>query len=404
MDGWRTGVIDVDKKLVPDLDKKFKFSIEVDYVDLGWHLEHNWFSNAKYKEGFVLDAKRQLVRDPVSGRSVRDYSEPHLAEAWNEWQEDQREETPNAVIAPFQLYSDKALVNNKLRSVHPVKFALLNVAYSLRIKDLSTVAYIPVLDKPPDMPAPTWRLVKLAIHSKVLELLLAPLKDLSHTGKLMKDPSGVDRFVFPRFASYVVDAPEGADVMMVKGVPSEHPCEACLVSLQHLSDLNRRDAQRRTEEKMVDNYKRLTARQTKATRMELAKELSTQPIACALWGFKGQTGSGWGAITRVMGYEALHNEDLGVFLYIVMVMEPYLQEVKGGSVAPLMRLMNQNMGFMPPCGGCTALTKLIITSTLTLYMFLQRIHSCPCAEGSTSQTTATCKLRSTATSCRFCRT
>ncbi len=350
MDGWTTGVIDIDSKLVPDLDKKFKFSIEVDYVDLGWHLEHNWFSNPKYREGFVLEARRQFVRDPESGRSVRDYSEPHLAEAWNEWQDEERKDNPNAVIAPFQLYSDKALVNNKLRSVHPVKFALLNVAYNLRIKDLSTVAYIPVLNKPPNMPLATWRLVKLAIHSKVLDFLVAPLKQLSHTGKLMQDPSGVSRFVYPRFASYVVDAPEGADVMMVKGVPSAHPCESCLVSLGHLSDLNRRDAQRRTEQMMIANHKAVTAKLPKARRVELSTQLSTQPIKCALWGFKGQAGSGWGAITRVMGYEAMHNEDLGVFLYIVMVLEPYLQEVKGGSPAGLLRLMNENMGVMPPCG------------------------------------------------------
>jgi hypothetical protein len=277
----------------------------------------------------------------------------------------------------LQLYSDKAQVNNKLRSVHPVKFALLNAPYSKRIKRLSTVCYIPVLNKPPNMPTSLWRLVKLALHSEVLGLLLAPLKALSHSGKLMLDPSGVQRMVYPRFGSYVMDSPEGADVTMVKGVPSKHPCESCLCPKEELLNIDHDTHPERTVEQQKQNYKELKSSKLNATaRADLSARLSTQPVKCALFGFADQDCDGWGSIMHVMGYEAMHNEDLGVFPYIISILEKYLLEVQNGRpsrsglVTWALREMNERHGWVPPTG------KLVYIKLHTLRFSELTSHSC----------------------------
>ena len=113
------------------------------------------------------------------------------------------------------------------------------------MKNLKNVAYLPTLEKPAMMSnAGLWRQVKLAYFSKALTLLLKPLKvctvflvyvntifihallaqDASHTGMNMYDPSGRYQLVYPRLLSYVVDDPEGKDVMCIKGGNSKHPC------------------------------------------------------------------------------------------------------------------------------------------------------------------------------------
>ena len=347
-DGWKATTVTIDRRKVPDLKPGVSFTLEIDYVDLEWHLEHKWFGNPKYKPGFVLEATRKFVPHPTKGL-VRDFTEPQNAEAWLSWQESARSAQPQAVIAPFQLYSDKALVNNKLKSVHPVKFSLLNVAYSLRMRSLETVAYIPVLDRPPHVSIAVWRLVKLSVHSSVLELLLDPLKRLSAAGKMMKDPNGVQRLVVPRFASYVVDAPEGADMMMIKGVPSQHPCEVCLVSKDNLGVCDHRGWTPRTEAEAKQNYERLRQRMNATARAKLSVELSTQPVACAAWGFKDQDQAGWGSIMRIMGYESMHQEELGVFLYIIIVLPSFLTSC-GLFASGVLRKMNERMAMVPHSG------------------------------------------------------
>ncbi len=331
---------------VPELKKGQKFDVEVDYVDLEWHLEHKWFSNKEFEAGFVLNAEIKMVEDPVHGL-VRDYSEPQYAEAWQFWQSAERRRNPDAVIAPFQVYSDKAQVNNKLRSVHPVKFCLLNVPYSKRIAHLSTVAYIPVLNKPANVSKATWRLVKLWIHSKVVSLLLDPLKRLSKDGKWMKDPTGQPRHVFTRLASYVLDAPEGADVMMVKGWPSQHPCEVCLVTKGELEQLGSWTS--RTEAVQEQRYKELRQVGSNAERSKLSAQYSQQPVPCALWHFHDQRFQGFGSSTRVLGYEAMHNEDLGVFLYIIQIMDSYLRSI-GANPASVFNRLNYRHALVPSTG------------------------------------------------------
>ncbi len=344
--GWRTAEIAIGPKEVPELKKGQRFDIEVDYVDLEWHLEHKWFSNPAFKDGFVLNAETKMVNDPVHG-PVRDFSEPHYADAWQFWQSSERRRNPDAVIAPFQVYSDKAQVNNKLRSVHPVKFCLLNVPYSKRIGHLSTVAYIPVLDKPAYLSQSTWRLVKLWVHSKVMSLLLDPLKRLSKDGKRMNDPSGQPRHVFPRLASYVLDAPEGADVMMVKGWPSDHPCEVCMVPKAQLGEIGSWPS--RTEQEQEAHYKELRQIRRNAERSKQSALYSQQPVPCALWGFSDQRFQGIGSSTRVLGYEAMHNEDLGVFLYILMIMEPYLRWIRANP-ARFFTILNNRHALVPRTG------------------------------------------------------
>jgi hypothetical protein len=86
--------------------------------------------------------------------TCRDYSEPHHADWWLSLQHvyDQyvkdMQPTCTPVLAMVQLYSDKTLLNMKNVQCHPVRFTLMNIAYSKRVLNHVDVAYLPSIEWP----------------------------------------------------------------------------------------------------------------------------------------------------------------------------------------------------------------------------------------------------------------
>jgi hypothetical protein len=80
-----------------------------------------------------------------------------------------------------------------------------------------------------EMSANRWAVIKRAVFNHCMEIVFAGVKQASHDGLCLKDPWGVERCVFPRLMSYVADEPELKMVTCIKGVPSAHPCETCMV-------------------------------------------------------------------------------------------------------------------------------------------------------------------------------
>lgn len=72
-----------------------------------------------------------------------------------------------------------------------------------------------------------------------------------------------------------------------------------------------------------------TARPAKRTKID--KEYSIQRIPSALWDF-ADGGTEQGSSIQAFSYDAMHNEDLGVFLYIIAAVRPYLQKRYGKSI------------------------------------------------------------------------
>lgn len=87
------------------------------------------------------------------------------------------------VVAAIQLWSDKARLTNKANiSAHPIRAALLNVAYSERIGNLDLVGYFPTMQRPDNVTDHQWRLLKLHTISKCLDKLLEHIKLASYYG------------------------------------------------------------------------------------------------------------------------------------------------------------------------------------------------------------------------------
>jgi hypothetical protein len=73
------------------------------------------------------------------------------------------------------------------KSVHPLRFTLLNIAYGMRVQNLQEVGYLPdlsaaVLATGIKANTPIFRVVKLMLLSKCVHTLLAPLKAASFYG------------------------------------------------------------------------------------------------------------------------------------------------------------------------------------------------------------------------------
>ena len=102
----------------------------------------------------------------------------------------------------------------------------------------------------------------------------------------------------------------------------------------------------------------------------------TQPVPCPLWGFADQEDADPGSIMFVLAHESMHNEDLGLFLYIIDNMKKYFEE-KGMSAMRINRLfdeMNRRMEQMPRAGKC--LNPIMSNEKdLTIPLALQMISS-----------------------------
>jgi hypothetical protein len=135
-------------------------------------------------------------------------------------------------------------------------------------------------------------------------------------GVTIPDPWGKDRLVFPQLFSYVVDDPEGKDVSCIKGVPSAEPCEFCRARFGQLLQIRDRWPSR-SEAHQKQLYERAMRCTTATEREALCKKYSFHPVASGLWGFAFADDPGLGGSAQCFAFESMHNEDLGVFLYII---------------------------------------------------------------------------------------
>jgi hypothetical protein len=304
------------------------------------HFLSEEFSNEEYKGFFATKS------GPVyNSRGDRVYNHPHNADAWIHLESNL---PADHVIAALQVYSDKTLINSKGLSAHPIRATLLNIAYSKRIHNLKTVGYIPTYGRPDAIVKDEiWRLTRLQVFSKCLSHLLQPMKVASKLGIPLVDPDGIRQHVHPRLLSYVADDPELKDVYCIKN--GKLPCEMCYVPKTELSDIKKwwpfksEIQQKDIQQKMASLVGQ--GPQGKKAYAALSKEWSMTHVPSPLWGFEGQDGDGEGCITSVSGYETMHNEDLGVFLYIVENIDVYFRHHMPNPVQAnrLLRTLNARM-------------------------------------------------------------
>ncbi len=190
------------------------------------------FGNPKYAQGFTLRAAVRMVN------GQRAWSCPADSDVWNGHQADVDVIANGAVVAAIQLYSDKSLLSNKGTSVYPLKAILLNAPFAARtdIKNMRNIAFFPEIKRPHGMPMEQFKAAKRAIHHRVLQITLEPLKRLSKAGESLSDPSGVSQWVLPRLCNYVGDDPEckTAAGVYVSG-QGQKPCEMCYCPLHQLN-------------------------------------------------------------------------------------------------------------------------------------------------------------------------
>lgn len=115
-------------------------------------------------------------------------------------------------------------------------------------------------------------------------MLLDPLKKLSQSGVLLKDPWGRDRWVRPFLFPYVADEPEIKDSTGVRSVPGDHPCEICMIHIDHLGDPTIR-AIERTKAQMKREVQRIMDAKSAEAHMRLCQRHGLHPVKCAFWGF-----------------------------------------------------------------------------------------------------------------------
>lgn len=349
-DGWRKIDITVPAGTYPgqdsDYTQPFHYRDPVDWLCMAW--------GSASPDCFTLDADCAY-----NEQGERIYNEPHQCDTWINMQNELRAHVnANGVIAALQLYSDKTLINRKGLSAHPIRAALLNIHHSKRIRDLQNVGYFPSLSKPAQMSAAVWRLVKLRYMSMAIDALLAPLKSLSYDGIVLTSPiDGETVTVYPRLLSYVMDDPEVKDLTGVKGQGAPHPCEACWVHKDSLLNIQQSWPVRTETHQALIWMAHDAAMHGQPEPEQLGTFLrekvpSVHPVPSGLWGFAGQQ-DGHGNSMLAMAYEAMHNEELGLFLYGIDNMREYLTKEKHLSSVRAQRLlteMNRRMYLLPRAG------------------------------------------------------
>ena len=186
-----------------------------------------------------------------------------------------------------QVYSDKTNCNRNT-DLYPVKLGLLNVKYAERIKRLSTVAYIPILSKPPGMDDQTFRACKRQFLALALQVILADLREASFTGVLVETSDGFLHTVFPRLLSYVADDPEQRQVLQIYSANSAHrPCVRCFCVSSCLCELHLSYAARTlTKQKQIQDS--ISGATLEAEALSTSQLFSTHAEAIGIAGFAGE--------------------------------------------------------------------------------------------------------------------
>jgi len=352
---WKSVVIQVTAEDVPGMPEPYSCAFR--FRDMNKWLVGEFKDNS-YRGHFHTEGSVKLDAD-----GNRLFNVPHQCDAWLTQQSYVRSTNPDGVVAAVQLFSDKTLVNRKNLSCHPIKATLLNIDLSIRITHIKNVAYLPTLARPQSYTPERWRLVKCAFISKALSIMLDPLKQLSRTGVELETPSGDKVTAFPCLLSYVMDDPEAKDVYGIKAAPAMHPCELCWMEFDHLCD-GRGLAEQRTVEDLV-RCKRAAvelrsgrALKSQDTITFEGQEIPTTRVATCLptpfplCGFANQDAHHHASIIYCVGYESMHNEDLGVFLDIIRGIDFHLTATVGKMQANrVQRMMNANMAALPRAGG-----------------------------------------------------
>lgn len=343
--GWVVKTIEVTDKDVPGLPKPYSanfFHVKTDQ----WLAEE--YGDEKNKEGFVVHASPRQDED---GNLI--FNKPEESYAWIEAEIAirQRPESSDGVVAALQFYSDKSLLNRKGLQTHPIKAALMNVPFSKRIFRIKPVGYLsPMFHKPAKLGAERWRLVKLHYINHAMSELTAPLKALSQTGIRLKDPNGVQRLVFPRLLSYVMDDPESKDIFCIQN--SKKKCELCHMDASDFLKIEQRCPEK-FEQEQKQHYEYAITKAKMSERVKECSKHSILPVPCGLWGFADQSLAGSTNIYSTLGFEGMHNDDLGVFLYIIDHLKKYFIKVLGKTpqgANELLSELNERMGSLMRTG------------------------------------------------------
>ncbi len=142
---------------------------------------------------------------------------------------------------------------------------------------------------------------------------------------------------YPHLFSYVVDDPEGKDLTCIKGGNTKHSCELCWVDHNNLANMGVAFAERTIERQRII-CEAICEATTAAEKAEISMEHSTHPVPSCLWGWRFGDMAGPTNMMLCVGYDSLHNDDLGVWCYIVKHVGSYLNTKLGKVAANKVRM------------------------------------------------------------------
>jgi hypothetical protein len=83
------------------------------------------------------------------------------------------------------------------------------------------------------------------------------------------------------------------------------------------------------------------------------QDLGVHPVRSGLWGFAlSEAGGNWSSSHAAFGYDTMHIEDLGVFLYLVYSISEYLKRKYPSTHVQLLAELEARMKCMPRANDC----------------------------------------------------
>jgi hypothetical protein len=190
------------------------------------------------------------------------------------------------VFVTPQYYSDKTNATDNVQ-LYPLRVALLNLEYELKVTNLGTLALIPVLQKLPHLSEKAMSAARRDLLRQALEIALQPLREASHTGMRLTLADGSAFTGYPRNLSYVADDPEQSAEGGLRGGNTKRPCSRCLKDCDNLDDLNSH-ALERTLEVYDEVMALMRAAPNAKKKEEVGKEWGFYDEQPGLLGFAGE--------------------------------------------------------------------------------------------------------------------
>jgi len=127
-------------------------------------------------------------------------------------------------------------------SFYPVYLTIGNITKAERRKDDSymLLGYLPELQGT-DAEKKEWGKsgLKLRLLHECLREILKAIVSKGTSGALISDPTGTERLVFPLFAYYAADWPEGKKITMTRDTKmTAEPCHACHIPKARLGEIS----------------------------------------------------------------------------------------------------------------------------------------------------------------------